>query len=153
MEEPKTAPEATKPAPEPEKVCSKANDLHTFVIALLTSIIVVGLYHFGMGAYRIYFPECEESYFCEEEVGGEAAGEQADEVRPPKEHIKGKKPGKPPKFDKDGKPRKFGKDGKPRKPGKGKKPAPGKADAPALEKAPEKADAPAPEKAPAEPAK
>ena len=142
--------EETKTAPEAEMACSKANDLHTFVIALLTSIIVVGLYHFGMGAYRIYFPETEESYFCEEEVEGEAAGEPADEVRPKKEHFKGKKPGKPPKFDKDGKPRKFGKDGKPRKFGKGKKPAPGKA--PDQADAPEKTDAPAAEKAPAEPA-
>lgn len=147
MEETKTAPADPKIVPAPEMACSKANDLHTFVIALLTSIIVVGLYHFGMGAYRIYFPETEESYFCEEEVEGEAAGEPADEARPKKEHkehFKGKKPGRPPKFDKDGKPRKFGKDGKPRRFGKGKKPA--------ADKAPEKADAPAAEKAPAEPA-
>ena len=170
MEEPKTVPES-------EKAVCKANDLHTFVIALLTSIIVVGLYHFILGAYKIYFPETEASYFCEEVDEEAVEGEQAKEARPEKEHFKGKKPGKPPKFDKDGKPRrfgkdgkppkfgkdgkppKFGKDGKPRKFGKGKKTAPAqeKADAPAAEKAPEKADASAAEKAqekaPAEQAK
>ena len=150
-EKPAAAPE-TKPEAQEKQ---KSSDLRTFVIALLTSIIAVALYHFGMGAYKIYFPECEESYYCEEEAAGEAVeGGPADEVRPPKEHFKGKKPGKPHKFGKDGKPHKFGKDGKPpRKPMKGKKPGQAKADALAPEKAPEKTDAPAAEKAPTEPAK
>lgn len=155
MEEPKTAPAEPKIAPAPEKAGSKANDLHTFVIALLTSIIVVGLYHFILGAYKIYFPETEASYFCEEVDEEAVEGEQAKEARPEKEHFKGKKPGKPPKFDKDGKPRRFGKDGKLRKFGKGKRPdkAPKQADAPDKVDAPEKADAPAAKPAPAEPAK
>ena len=148
MDEPKTAPEEKKSAPMTEAECCKTNDRHTFVIALLTSIIVVGLYHFGMGAYKIFFPECEASYYCEEVDGEAVASEECEEVRPPKEHIKGKKPGKP-HFDKDGKPRKFGKDGKPRKfdkdgkpmrRPKGKKPVqtPAQADKPAEGKPAEK---------------
>ncbi len=158
MEEPKTAPETPKTTPESEKAVCKANDRHTFVIALLTSIIVVGLYHFGMGAYKIYFPHTEDDYLCEEITEEEVVAEPADEIRPKKERFKGKKPGspdKPHKFDKDGKPRKphkFDKDGKPRKFGKGKKPdAPKKADAPEKVDAP--ATAPAAEKAAADAAK
>ena len=142
MEEKPTAAPETKPEALEKQ---KSSDLRTFVIALLTSIIVVALYHFGMGAYKIYFPECEQGLFCEEEVVGEAVdGAPADQVRPPKEHFKGKRPGKPHKFGKDGKPHKFGKDGKPRKFMKGKKPDQEKADAPAPEKTPEKAPDPAP---------
>ena len=151
MEEKPAAAETKPEATEKQK----STDLRTFMIALLTSIIVVALYHFGMGAYKIFFPECEAGLLCEEEVTGEVVeGAPADEVRPPKAHFKGKKPGKPPRFDKDGKPRKFGKDGKPpRKFPKGKKPDQGKADAPADGKAPAKADAPADGKAPAGPEK
>jgi|GEM_PF-3132762 len=144
MEEKPAAPK-TKPEVPEEKEKQKSNDLRTFAIALLTSIIAIALYHFGMGAYKIFFPECEESYLCVEEAEGEAVnGAPVDEVRPPKEHFRGKKPGKPHKFGKDGRPPRFGKDGKPRRPMKGKKPDQGKPDAPAPEKAPEKADAPAP---------
>lgn len=34
--------------------CSCARDWRTFFIALLTSLIVVALYHFGSGLYKIY---------------------------------------------------------------------------------------------------
>jgi len=36
----------------------KSNDLRTFLIALLTALIVVALYHFGMGFCRMF---CQES--------------------------------------------------------------------------------------------
>lgn len=35
----------------------KSNDLRTFLIALLTAIIVVALYHFGMGFCKMFCPE------------------------------------------------------------------------------------------------
>ena len=136
-EKPASAPETKPEATEKQK----NNDLRIFAIALLTSIIAIALYHFGMGAYKIYFPECEESYSCEEAAGEAVEGGPADEVRPPK----GKK---------DGKPHQPGKDGKQqRKSKKGKKADQGKADAQASEKAQEKTDAQASETAPAEPAK
>lgn len=41
--------------------CRKPSDLRTFAIALLTSIIVVALYHFGSGLCKI---------FCQDSCGG-----------------------------------------------------------------------------------
>ena len=37
--------------------CRKNNDLRTFVIALLTAVIVVAVYHFGVGVCKIYCPD------------------------------------------------------------------------------------------------
>ena len=56
MEEKPAAPE-TKPAQETQK----SSDLRTFAIALLTSIIAIALYHFGVGFCKIFF--CSE-YDC-----------------------------------------------------------------------------------------
>ncbi len=35
----------------------KSSDLRTFLIALLTAVIVVALYHFGMGFCKMFCPE------------------------------------------------------------------------------------------------
>ena len=43
--------------------CRKNNDLRTFVIALLTAIIVVAVYHFGSGLCKIYCPESCGGYY------------------------------------------------------------------------------------------
>ena len=43
--------------------CRKNNDLRTFMIALLTSVIVVALYHFGSGLCKIYCPENCGGYY------------------------------------------------------------------------------------------
>ena len=43
--------------------CRKTSDLHTFMIALLTAIIVVALYHFGSGLCKIYCPESCGGYY------------------------------------------------------------------------------------------
>ena len=41
----------------------KNNDLRTFMIALLTAVIVVALYHFGSGLCKIYCPESCGGYY------------------------------------------------------------------------------------------
>lgn len=47
------------------KCNSKGSDARTFWIALLTSVIVVALYHFGGGLYKIWAGECEDgNFFC-----------------------------------------------------------------------------------------
>ena len=43
--------------------CRKNSDLHTFLIALLTAIIVVALYHFGSGLCKIYCPGSCGGYY------------------------------------------------------------------------------------------
>ena len=43
--------------------CRKNNDLRTFFIALLTSVIVVALYHFGSGLCKIYCSSCSSEYY------------------------------------------------------------------------------------------
>ena len=43
--------------------CRKNNDLRTFVIALLTSVIVLALYHFGSGLCKIYCSDCSSAYY------------------------------------------------------------------------------------------
>ena len=43
--------------------CRKNSDLRTFMIALLTAIIVVALYHFGSGLCKIYCPESCGGYY------------------------------------------------------------------------------------------
>lgn len=43
--------------------CRKNSDLRTFMIALLTSIIVVALYHFGSGLCKIYCPDSCGGYY------------------------------------------------------------------------------------------
>ena len=43
--------------------CRKNSDLRTFMIALLTSIIVVALYHFGSGLCKIYCPDSCSGYY------------------------------------------------------------------------------------------
>ena len=43
--------------------CRKNNDLRTFMIALLTAIIVVALYHFGTGLCKIYCSGCSDGYY------------------------------------------------------------------------------------------
>ena len=43
--------------------CRKNNDLRTFMIALLTSVIVVALYHFGSGLCKIYCPSSCGGYY------------------------------------------------------------------------------------------
>jgi len=43
--------------------CRKNNDLRTFMIALLTAVIVVALYHFGSGLCKIYCPESCGGYY------------------------------------------------------------------------------------------
>ena len=42
--------------------CRKNNDLRTFMIALLTAVIVVALYHFGTGLCKIYCSDCSSGY-------------------------------------------------------------------------------------------
>ena len=42
--------------------CRKNNDLRTFAIALLTSLIVVALYHFGSGLCKIFCSDCSSAY-------------------------------------------------------------------------------------------
>jgi hypothetical protein len=44
--------------------CRRKSDARTFWIALLTSVIVVALYHFGGGLYRIWCPEEEKEPGC-----------------------------------------------------------------------------------------
>ena len=43
--------------------CRKNNDLRTFVIALLTSVIVLALYHFGSGLCKIFCSDCGSAYY------------------------------------------------------------------------------------------
>ena len=44
--------------------CRKNNDLRTFFIALLTAIVVVALYHFGSGLYKIFCTyDCDSGYY------------------------------------------------------------------------------------------
>ncbi len=43
--------------------CRKNSDLRTFMIALLTAVIVVALYHFGSGLCKIYCPESCGGYY------------------------------------------------------------------------------------------
>ena len=43
--------------------CRKNNDLRTFMIALLTAVIVVALYHFGTGLCKIYCSGCSDGYY------------------------------------------------------------------------------------------
>ena len=43
--------------------CRKTSDLRTFMIALLTSIIVVALYHLGSGLCKIYCPDSCGGYY------------------------------------------------------------------------------------------
>ena len=43
--------------------CRKNSDLRTFMIALLTAIIVVALYHFGSGLCKIYCPSSCGGYY------------------------------------------------------------------------------------------
>ena len=38
--------------------CRNNNDLRTFVIALLTAVIVVAVYHFGSGLCKLYRADC-----------------------------------------------------------------------------------------------
>ena len=42
--------------------CRNNNDLRTFVIALLTAVIVVAVYHFGSGLCKIYCSNCSSTY-------------------------------------------------------------------------------------------
>ena len=42
--------------------CRKTNDLRTFVIALLTAVIVVAAYHFGSGLCSIFCSNCDSGY-------------------------------------------------------------------------------------------
>ena len=147
MEEKKSAVPGTTPAAAPEK--PQCSDMRIFAIALLTSIIAIALYHFGVGFCKIFF--CSE-YDCsansrymlvrvldapEFPVDGEEAEmkgkrrmhRDSGEMPPGGPRFKGKRPG-----------------GMPGGPGRRPFPRKGQGQAPAPEKtgAPEKAQSQAP---------
>lgn len=47
-----------KPVEPQARTCPRSGDLRTFVIALLTSLIVVLLYHCGLGLCRMFCSPC-----------------------------------------------------------------------------------------------
>ncbi|MBS1369239.1 MAG: hypothetical protein HPZ91_04700 [Lentisphaeria bacterium] len=38
---------------------ARNNDLRTFLIALLTAVIAIAIYHFGLGLCRMFCPPCD----------------------------------------------------------------------------------------------